>query len=69
MSKRWLIAMVTALSLILAACANDAEGGDTTTTAANETTTTADGGETTTTADEGGMETPYEHLNAAYAAS
>jgi alpha-glucoside transport system substrate-binding protein len=67
MSKRWLIAMVTALSLILAACANDAEGGDTTTTAANETTTTADGGETTTTASEGGMETPYEHLNAAYA--
>jgi alpha-glucoside transport system substrate-binding protein len=67
MSKRWLIAMVTALSLILAACANDAEGGGTTTTAANETTTTADGGETTTTADEGGMETPYEHLNAAYA--
>lgn len=68
MSKRWLIAVVTALSLILAACANDAEVGETTTTAASETTTTADtGGETTTTADEGGMETPYEHLNAAYA--
>ncbi len=67
MSKRWLIAMVTALSLVLAACANDAEGGETTTTAAGETTTTADSGETTTTAGEGGTETPYEHLNAAYA--
>jgi alpha-glucoside transport system substrate-binding protein len=68
MSKRWLIALVAALSLILAACANDAEGGEeTTTTVSSETTTTADSGETTTTDDGGSMESPYEHLNAAYA--
>jgi alpha-glucoside transport system substrate-binding protein len=51
MRKRWLIATITALSLIVAACGDDAGTGDTTTTAAPEVTTTAgSGGETTTTA-------------------
>jgi alpha-glucoside transport system substrate-binding protein len=70
MSKRWLIATISALSLIVAACANPSEGGgDETTTSAvsEETTTSAEDGETTTTAEEPdtGGETPYEHLNAA----
>lgn len=70
MRKRWLIAMIAALSLVVAACANPEQGGgeDTTTTgASDETTTTAAAGDTTTTADHGDSagETPYEHLNAA----
>jgi alpha-glucoside transport system substrate-binding protein len=69
MSKRWLIATISALSLIVAACANPSEGGGETTTSAvsEETTTSAEDGETTTTAEEPdtGGETPYEHLNAA----
>lgn len=71
MRKRWLIATIAALSLIVAACANPEGGGDETTTTSEasqeETTTTAAGGDTTTTAEESdsGGETPYEHLNAA----
>jgi alpha-glucoside transport system substrate-binding protein len=70
MSKRWLIAMIAALGMIVAACANPEEGGgDATTTseASPEETTTTAGAETTTTADDGDTagETPYEHLNAA----
>lgn len=70
MRKRWLIAMIAALSLVVAACANPEEGGDTTTSSeANQedTTTTAAGGDTTTTTagDDSDGETPYEHLNAA----
>ena len=67
MSKRWLIATIAVLGLIVAACANPDTGGDTTTTSdAAETTTTA-GEESTTTSegDEAAGETPYEHLNAA----
>lgn len=68
MSKRWLIATIAALGLIVAACANPEEGGgDATTTSEaspEETTTTAGDGTTTTVGDAVG-ETPYEHLNAA----
>lgn len=69
MNKRWLIAVVTAMTLIIAACATAEEGGDTTTTAAgggDTTTTAADVEETTTTATGGEAgDTGYEHLNAA----
>jgi alpha-glucoside transport system substrate-binding protein len=69
MSKRWLIATIAALSLIVAACANPEEGGGTTTTVApqEEPTTTAGGDDTTTTTEgeDSVGETPYEHLNAA----
>jgi len=70
MSKRWLMATMAAMSLIVAACANPEEGGgDTTTTveAPQEETTTTAGSDTTTTADgeSSAGETPYEHLNAA----
>lgn len=67
MSKRWLIATIAALGLIIAACANPATGDGTTTTAGAEETTTTGGDESTTTsqADDAAGETPYEHLNAA----
>lgn len=66
MNRRWMIAAVTALSLIVAACANPGDAGDTTTTAGQATTTSV--GQTTTTGEEpGGPETPYQHLNAALA--
>lgn len=73
MSKRWIIAMMMAFAMIVAACSPAADTGDSDTTAApvetteGETTETTSGETTETT--EGGdiMEGPYEHLNMAYA--
>jgi alpha-glucoside transport system substrate-binding protein len=73
MNKRWLIAMMTAFALIVAACSPAADTGDSDTTDApvettdGDTTETTAGGDTTETTEAGSMEGPYEHLNMAYA--
>ena len=69
MNKRWLIAMVTAFAMIIAACSptasTDTTAGDGGATDTTEGSTDTTAGSTDTTEAMVGGDTPYEHLNAA----
>ncbi|HVR32428.1 MAG TPA: ABC transporter substrate-binding protein [Acidimicrobiia bacterium] len=62
MSRRTLVAVVTALALIMSACAADSDATTTTTAADTTTTTETASSDTTTTTTEPALEGPYEHL-------